>query len=217
MTYKYLNSSKKKESNGCLWKLTLMLIAVLLVAGLTLYGLFKVSGTAYEVAKTEIKEKVFGEPEGPKNTIVVKDSVKPTISIENSPLYRKPKYEVPIEVCDEGIKLIAKINGVDVKFLLDTGCSHVSISPAELYYIHRMGKINKDKPIADGYSTLADGSKKKHWVYLAKDFAIGDSVFHDVEIFMLESIDAEPLLGTSVLRQLGVVRIDYENHKLFID
>jgi len=211
------NNSKKKKNSGCLWKLILIITAILLVAGLTLYGLFKVSGTAYEVAKTEIKEKVFGEPNGPKNSTPVKDTIKTTIAIENSPLYHKPKYEIPIEVCDEGIKIIAKINGIDVKFLLDTGCSHVSVSPAELYYMHHMGKIDKDKPIGDGYSTLADGSKKKHWVYLAKDFTVGDSILHDVEIFMLESMDAEPLLGTSVLRQLGVVRIDYENHKLFID
>ena len=124
---------------------------------------------------------------------------------------------IPIEVTENSIYATAKINGIDVRFLIDTGCSDIQITSAEYYYMKHLGLVS-EKDLNDEKITCvyADNSKGECHSINLKTLNIGDVELTNITATIQENADASILLGQNVLRKLGKVTIDYEGKKIII-
>ena len=108
----------------------------------------------------------------------------------------------------------AKINGSPLDFILDTGCSDVSISTAEAIYFLKNGILTEDDLGEIGVAQLANGSKIRTLSFNIKKMEIGGKTLYNVSASITDSKTAPLLLGQSVLSKLGKVNIDYSRRVL---
>jgi clan AA aspartic protease (TIGR02281 family) len=150
--------------------------------------------------------------EGQKRTI----TREPTCEQQLEPLVTAQSKitEIPlVRGASKTYELEVLLNGKEqVKFVLDTGASMVSI-PAEI----AQALMDKDayQNLKEGTFTIADGSKKKNKVFRLGTIQVGKFVIEDVEASVAD-IYSPPLLGMSVLEKLGDWRIDFERNMLII-
>ena len=203
----------KKKSR---WKLKLLFIVMLIV--LAFVGLFHFSPSSYEGLKEDVCSK-FGistKVETPDS-----DSVKSVIKTDT--LTIRPKNvstaKIPLEFNGNCAFLFAHVNGYPIKFMIDTGCSDIHMSLVELLYLSHMGVIDADSTSGVATCVYADGSQHECNQYILKKVKVGDITVENVTCTVEETSTKEDvcLLGTSVLKQLGNVSIDYKNHFLLIN
>lgn len=104
------------------------------------------------------------------------------------------------------------VNGLGFVMCLDTGCSSILLSRAEFNYMWEKGLITDEDILGERESELADGSIVKFPTVRLKLVAIGNennAVFlSDVEACIANDINADMLIGTSVLNRLTSYEID---------
>ena len=113
--------------------------------------------------------------------------------------------------------LNAEINGVEMQFILDTGCSSILISKVELAYLMRRGVITNKDYIGKIQSTDADGEVSYCEMYNIKELTIGDYTLYDIECGVSNTTTAYLLLGQQVLAHFSKVTIDYSNNTLKLE
>lgn len=111
----------------------------------------------------------------------------------------------------------AEVNGCEMEFILDTGCSSMLISTVELLYLKRRGIITNEDYIGETTSTDADGDVTKCQVYNIDELTIGNYVVYDVQCAVSNQTTACMLLGQEVLQKFTSVTINYENHTLKLE
>lgn len=96
-----------------------------------------------------------------------------------------------------------KVNGLNLKFLFDTGASNVNLSLSEVYYMLKNGYLNENDIKGTSYSQIANGDIVKNTEIIIRELEIGGIVLKNVPATVSHSLEAPLLLGQSVLSRLG--------------
>ena len=209
-------SSYSKKKFGCLGYIIFAIAIIFIIA----YTFTKTMPKASQTAKEEVLERIFGVSSAQHDTASIKaDSV--TIEIKTTEQKIEEPIDtslaiVPIKVTDNSVHLIAKVNGVDMNFMIDTGCSGVQITSAEYYYMKHLDIVSDDDISGKTTCVYADNSKGDCPTMKLKSISIGCIELKDIDCTIQENSDAPLLLGQDVLKKLGEVSIDYKNCKLKI-
>ena len=108
----------------------------------------------------------------------------------------------------------AKVNGLSLKFIFDTGASEVSISLTEAIFMAKNGYLDEDDIVGTSFAQLADGSVTENTRINLKSIEIGELKIHDVSATIIHNSDAPLLLGQSAIKRLG--RIEFDGDCLII-
>lgn len=115
-------------------------------------------------------------------------------------------------VRENGVILVpAKVNGVQMSFIFDTGASSITISQTEAQFLAKQGLLTEKDIIGKQQYQIADGSLSQGTVIRLKEVAIGDRTISNVEATVIESQNAPLLLGQTALSKFGKVSLDYKN------
>ena len=115
------------------------------------------------------------------------------------------KVEIQMEKCGGVYQIPCKVNDVPMNFIFDTGASSVCISLTEALYLYKNGLISNSDIGGSSYSRIADGSIVENTHLNLKTIEIGGIVLHDIEAFVVSSLDAPLLLGQSAIQKLGSI------------
>ena len=111
-----------------------------------------------------------------------------------------------------GVYLVPiNVNGLDLKFIFDTGASSICISSAEAMVMVRQGKITEKDILGQEQFQDATGGISVGTVVNLKTVNIGGIVLHDVEATVVDNISAPLLLGQTAMAKFGKISIDYNN------
>ena len=196
-----------KKNIGCTWYI-IMTIGIMF--GLCCIFSYFAPNTAKNIRNGAI-EYVFGVSIE-KNDTVTNDSVVvlPKIEVKKDTIVDEYT-TIPIEIEGNVTHIIAKLNGGDVRFILDTGCSDIQITTVEFLYLKHMGYVSDEDLGEVVKCTYANGGEGECHSLNIKTLTIGDIDMNDVNCTVEENVDAPRLLGQSVLQRLGEVSIDYKN------
>ena len=108
------------------------------------------------------------------------------------------------------------INGLQLKFIFDTGASAVSISSVEASFMLKNNYLSKEDIKGKEYFSTATGEIHEGTKINLREIKIGDAVLKNVEASVVQNQQAPLLLGQSVLERFGTITIDNINSKLVI-
>ena len=122
----------------------------------------------------------------------------------------KPDYRYKVMMRKKGgvYQVKAKINGTPLDFILDTGCSDVSISLTEAEYFLKNKILTKDDLGDIQYGRLANGGFVKTLDFNIKTMEFGGKKLYNVRASIIDNASAPLLLGQSVLSKLRSLNID---------
>lgn len=104
------------------------------------------------------------------------------------------------------------VNGLDLKFIFDTGASSICISAAEAAVMVRQGKITEEDILGQQQFKDATGEISVGTIIRLHTVEIGGIVLHNVEANVVDNIQAPLLLGQTALSKFGKVTIDYNSN-----
>lgn len=104
------------------------------------------------------------------------------------------------------------VNGLDLRFIFDTGASSISISSAEAMVMYRQGLITEDDIMGQQQFQDATGGVSVGTVIRLRTVEIGGITLNNVEATAVDNIQAPLLLGQTALSKFGKVTIDYDNN-----
>lgn len=111
-----------------------------------------------------------------------------------------------------GVYLVPiNVNGLDLKFIFDTGASSICISSAEATVMVRQGQITEDDILGQQQFQDATGRVSVGTIVNLNTVEIGGIVLHNVEATVVDNIQAPLLLGQTALAKFGKISIDYDN------
>ena len=96
-----------------------------------------------------------------------------------------------------------EVNGLKLRFILDTGASFVSISLTEATFMLKNGYLNDSDITGTANIQTADGNIAENYVINLDEIKIGNIILRDIPAVVSSGLDAPLLLGQSVLDQLG--------------
>lgn len=103
------------------------------------------------------------------------------------------------------------VNGLNLRFIFDTGASSILISSAEAAVMLRQGLIEQDDILGQAQMEDASGNISTGAVVNLKTVVIGDITLHNVEATVVDNMQAPLLFGQTALSKFGKVSIDYEH------
>ena len=130
----------------------------------------------------------------------------------------EPETDATIKMKREGsvFTIPAKVNGLALEFILDTGASDVFISRTEAMFMLKHGYLGRDDFIGIERYSLADGSLEEGDSVIFREMEIGGLKLFNVRAGISNRPGAPLLLGQSALRRLGKIEINYTNNTLTI-
>ena len=108
----------------------------------------------------------------------------------------------------------AKVNGLPLKFIFDTGASEVSISMTEAIFMAKNGYLGEEDIKGASFAQLADGTVAENTVVKLRTIEIADLTLHDVSATVVHNLEAPLLLGQTAIKKMG--RIEFDDDKLII-
>ena len=115
----------------------------------------------------------------------------------------------------EGVYFVPiKVNGLDLKFIFDTGASSICLSSAEALVMLRQGHITKDDIVGQQQFQDATGGISVGTIIRLHTVQIGDITLENVEANIVDNIQAPLLLGQTALAKFGKVTIDYNHNTI---
>jgi len=105
-------------------------------------------------------------------------------------------------------KVPCSVNGLNLKFIFDTGSSNVQISKETAIFMLNNGYLNDSDIIGTGRSRLANGSIVENTRIKLRTIEIGGLIFHNIEASASNQLNSSLLLGQSVIQKLGKMQID---------
>ena len=136
---------------------------------------------------------------------------KPPVDLSSHKPVAQNVVEVPYEEM-AGVKTItAKLNGVSLDMIFDTGCSGISLSLHEFETMYKNGKISLDDVVGESLATIADGSTVKNYEVAIREVEIGGRsgvVVHIVTASVTPNQTAPVLLGNNVFNEVASVEVD---------
>ncbi|QKZ15139.1 TIGR02281 family clan AA aspartic protease [Spirosoma sp. KUDC1026] len=125
--------------------------------------------------------------------------------------------EVAMEKENGVYKVPVTVNGVPMKFILDTGASLISMSSTEAEKLYRQGAISESDIIGQSRFQDAKGDISPGAIVRLKSVRIGDRVLENVNANIVGSAQAPLLLGQSALSQFGKISVDYRRNVVTFD
>lgn len=125
--------------------------------------------------------------------------------------------EVAMERENGVYKVPVTINGVPMKFILDTGASLISMSDAEADRLYKQGAISEADIIGRSRFQDATGAISPGAVIRLKSVQIGDRVLENVSANIVSGNKAPLLLGQSALSKFGKISLDYGRNVVTFD
>lgn len=112
-----------------------------------------------------------------------------------------------------GVYLVPiKVNGLDLKFIFDTGASSICLSSAEAVVMLRQGQITQDDFVGQQQFQDAIGGISVGTIIRLHTVEIGGITLRNVEANVVDNIQAPLLFGQTALNKFGKVTIDYNNN-----
>ncbi len=109
-----------------------------------------------------------------------------------------------------------QVNGLNMKFVFDSGASDVTISLAEAIFMLKNNYLSKDNILGTEYYQIANGEIQEGTKIILKSINIGGYVIFNVEASIVHNNYAPLLLGQSALSKLGKFSFDYSTNSLII-
>lgn len=104
--------------------------------------------------------------------------------------------------------LPCKVNGLDLRFIFDTGASDVSISLSEAVFMLKNGYLSKEDIGENVYYSIANGDIAKGTKINLREIEIGGLKLKNVNASIVHELGAPLLLGQSVIENLGKIQIN---------
>ncbi len=144
---------------------------------------------------------IFGQEEG---------GVKIEPQKESEPNKTETKNSERIQMRKEGgvYFIPAKVNGIPLEFVYDTGASLVSISLTEAIFMAKQGLLNLSESEHELFED-ANGNINEGSIVILKSLQIGGRVLYNVRANVVQNLNAPLLLGQSALERFGKVSMDY--------
>jgi clan AA aspartic protease (TIGR02281 family) len=111
-------------------------------------------------------------------------------------------------------KIPCKVNGLDLKFIFDTGASDVSLSLAESIFMLKNGYISENDFLGTEYYRIANGDIQEGTKVNLKVLEVGGQKIYNVQASISHSLNAPLLFGQSALQRFGKFSIDYSTNIL---
>lgn len=112
---------------------------------------------------------------------------------------------------DNGVYYVpVEVNGLNLKFIFDTGASAISISSAEVAVMYRQGFISQEDVLGTSQMMDANGDITEGTVVNLRTVKIGDLTLHNIQASVEDNMQAPLLFGQSALSKFGKVSIDYD-------
>lgn len=112
----------------------------------------------------------------------------------------------------QGLVVIpAKLNGVSIDMIFDSGCSGMQLSLHELQTLYKNGVFSEDDIIGTTFSQVADGSIVEDGVVVIRELEIGGEdglILHNIRATVSLNENAPVLLGMDVISEVASVEID---------
>lgn len=96
-----------------------------------------------------------------------------------------------------------EVNGLRLRFILDTGASTVSLSLTEATFMFKNGYLEEEDFIGTAKTKIASGEIEENYVVNLKQIKIGTKVIKNIQAVVSKGLSAPLLLGQSVISQLG--------------
>lgn len=109
-----------------------------------------------------------------------------------------------------------KVNGLDLKFIFDTGAGDVSISLTEALFMIKNGYLSENDIIGTEYYRIANGEINEGTKILIKEIQFAGLYLYNVEASIVHNLDAPLLLGQSAISKLGEFQFDSNGGTLTI-
>ena len=183
---------------GCLTKSIGALVAIIVLIWL----LSHMFPRAYRL----LENRVFGIEES--------DSIKTTV-VDTIPLSNDKQWIVKLENENNTHYLEVKVQGVPMRFVLDTGASGMSMSIVEYMFLLHQEKIDSIKD--ESLYMDASGNTEKCGVIILDSVTVGRKTLRNVQCNIIQSPDAPLLLGQNILSRMGRISIDYKDSILIIE
>lgn len=195
----------RNNRGGCLVKTIIFLIFI----GLILWGLTAFMPETIMKGAEELKAK-FGK--APEDTTKV-DS----IQVVEDVLENDSSIVIPLTEQDGVHYVTVVVCDIPMRFILDTGCSGIQISPIEYYYLVKQNKLSNNSILPDSViTTNAEGEMHKKVALIIPKIQVGNIEVSDIQAVVSPAIHAPALLGQDVLGRLGTLQLDYKNRQLKI-
>ena len=160
--------------------------------------------------------------EGITNLGVIEDTLpkpipKPIINITDS--VDSNTIKIKLEINDNMMYIRPKINGVEMRFLLDTGCADIHLTPVEVLFLEHQKLLDSKKPIGTATCIYADGQGHECVEYMLKSVELGGIKIESVKCTSDPeggSADDYPLFGQKMLSSFGNIMINYSDSTLII-
>ena len=112
--------------------------------------------------------------------------------------------------------LPCKVNGLNLRFIFDTGASDVSISMTEASFMLKNDYLSKDDILGKSNYIDANGDITEGVNIILREVEIGGLKLYNVKSSVVTNLKAPLLLGQSAISKLGVVQLDLEANTLTI-
>ncbi len=99
-----------------------------------------------------------------------------------------------------------KVNGLQLKFIFDTGASNVTISLTEAMFMLKNNYLDKDDIYGSSYAQLANGDITENTEILLKEIEIADLKLYNVRASIVHELSAPLLLGQTAIAKLGKIQ-----------
>jgi len=109
------------------------------------------------------------------------------------------------------------VNGISMKFILDTGASLISISSTEAEFMLKQGTITEADVVGQSRFQDANGDISSGSVIRLKSVQIGDRILENVNASVVSGTKAPLLLGQSALSKFGKISVDYRRNTVTFD
>jgi clan AA aspartic protease (TIGR02281 family) len=116
-----------------------------------------------------------------------------------------------------GIYLVpCQVNGLNMKFIFDSGASDVTISLVEAMFMIKNNYLSEDKILGSKEYLMANGEIQEGTKIILNSITIGNFEIKNVEASIVHNTKAPLLLGQSALSKLGKFSFDYTTNSLII-
>ena len=107
-----------------------------------------------------------------------------------------------------------KVNGLNLKFIFDTGADAVSISLTEAIFMVKNNYLSEKEIYGTSYARIANGEITENTQILLREIEIAGIKIYNTRAFVIHNLQAPLLLGLSAIEKLGPIQ--FEGNKLII-